>query len=314
MEDDISDALRLQDITYLQVATVALMLHEWLILFDREVEHIWRKDWNISKILFIISRYGLLLDMPITITMQLAPYGAVDHDTCNILYKAGTWFTFFGISVSESILLFRTNAIYSGSKRVAIPLTVIYVAEVATGIAITWIYLGTVRFGSPPNPLIEGCYLVERSVIIFFDFLMLLIFELVVVILTVRKGYRDFHSGTPLLRVIYRDSAAFFLILFVLTLSTILLLALAPPPYSGLVPASIRVAHSIVCCRIILNLRQAASPGGTLVTTVASGLMFVNPPGQQTDQTETMQLEACGSRKDEEDPRGLPQVEVPVEG
>ena len=37
---------------------------------------------------------------------------------------------------------------------------------------------GTWTVGPPPNTLIEGCYLVERSVIIFFNFLMLLIFEL----------------------------------------------------------------------------------------------------------------------------------------
>lgn len=37
---------------------------------SHEVEHIWRKEWNLSKILFIISRYGLLMDMPITIVYE----------------------------------------------------------------------------------------------------------------------------------------------------------------------------------------------------------------------------------------------------
>jgi hypothetical protein len=45
-------------------------VHDWLILIDREVEHIWRKEWSIPKILFIISRYGLLLDMPMTIACE----------------------------------------------------------------------------------------------------------------------------------------------------------------------------------------------------------------------------------------------------
>lgn len=45
-------------------------VYEWFILFDREVKHVWRKDWNISKVLFIISRYGLLLDMPMTFTCE----------------------------------------------------------------------------------------------------------------------------------------------------------------------------------------------------------------------------------------------------
>ena len=79
-------------------------IHEWLTLLDREVKHIWQKEWNVSKILFIISRYGLLLDMPLIITcksdfipmyrwgvgnthwnfysltVHIAPYGTIDDD------------------------------------------------------------------------------------------------------------------------------------------------------------------------------------------------------------------------------------------
>jgi hypothetical protein len=45
-------------------------VYDWLILFDREVEHIWRSDWSVGKILFIVSRYGPFLDMPIVIASE----------------------------------------------------------------------------------------------------------------------------------------------------------------------------------------------------------------------------------------------------
>lgn len=73
-------------------------VHEWLILFEREVEHIWWKEWNTSKILFIISRHGLFVDIPITIACEsgfifihrgndgqdsvvvhVLPFGAIDY-------------------------------------------------------------------------------------------------------------------------------------------------------------------------------------------------------------------------------------------
>jgi len=38
-------------------------VHDWLILFDCEVEHIWQRSWSVGKILFIIARYGPLLDL-----------------------------------------------------------------------------------------------------------------------------------------------------------------------------------------------------------------------------------------------------------
>ena len=73
------------------------------------------------------------------------------------------------------------------------------------------------------------------------------------------------------------------------------------PQYSGLMAASTRVLHSIVCCRILLNLRQAASTRST-TTEVSTGLAFATSPIQQTNPAETVQLEAYGVG-DEEDSR-----------
>jgi len=54
--------------TLLSRSIAAHQVYDWLTLLDREVEHIWRSKWSIPKILFIISRYGVFLDMSIFIT------------------------------------------------------------------------------------------------------------------------------------------------------------------------------------------------------------------------------------------------------
>lgn len=59
-----------------------------------------------------------------------------------------------------------------------------------------------------------------------------------------------------------------------------------------------------MCCRIILNLRQAASPRGSNSAAVTTGLMFVTSPGQQIEQVETIQLEGRDTRSDEGSLRG----------
>ena len=61
-----------------------------------------------------------------------------------------------------------------------------------------------------------------------------------------------------------------------------------------------RVVHSIVCCRILLNLKQAAEWRGDLPDVPASGIVFATAPKQQTNQTETSRFEAAGTRSDEE--------------
>jgi len=65
---------------------------------------------------------------------------------------------------------------------------------------------------------------------------------------------------------------------------------------SGLMVPLSRVVHSIVCCRILLNLRQAASPRGPLTIVRSIGLAFPSAPGQ-----ETIQLEMHNARNGEED-------------
>ena len=61
-----------------------------------------------------------------------------------------------------------------------------------------------------------------------------------------------------------------------------------------------RVVHSIVCCRILLNLKQAAEWRGDMPDVPASGIVFAAGPGQQTNQIEMSRLEASGTRSDEE--------------
>ena len=75
----------------------------------------------------------------------------------------------------------------------------------------------------------------------------------------------------------------------------------AQPQYGGLMAASTRVIHSIVCCRILLNLRRAALPNITL-TDVSTNLAFAaSAIGQQT---ETIRLDTYGTLGDEQNQRG----------
>jgi len=61
-----------------------------------------------------------------------------------------------------------------------------------------------------------------------------------------------------------------------------------------------RVVHGIVCCRILLNLRQAATPRGSSTILKSIGLQFAVAPGQGASLAETIQLETFAVRDDGE--------------
>jgi hypothetical protein len=71
--------------------------------------------------------------------------------------------------------------------------------------------------------------------------------------------------------------------------------------YNELLAASVRVVHGIVCCRILLNIRQAAARGGGS-TEMSHIIAFAAAPGQQTNQAETIQHEAYSMQSEEEGP------------
>jgi len=67
---------RISHLTHLSRAVAGNQVYDWLILLDREVEHIWRQNWSVGKILFIIARYGPLLD--------LSTIAASESDPCTV--------------------------------------------------------------------------------------------------------------------------------------------------------------------------------------------------------------------------------------
>ncbi|KAJ4477748.1 hypothetical protein C8J55DRAFT_515419 [Lentinula edodes] len=46
---------------YANLAGCTLLLYDYLLTLDDEIEFIWRKSWSIGKVLFIISRYYSLI-------------------------------------------------------------------------------------------------------------------------------------------------------------------------------------------------------------------------------------------------------------
>jgi len=66
--------------------------------------------------------------------------------------------------------------------------------------------------------------------------------------------------------------------------------------------ASTRVVHSIVCSRILLNLKRAAGSRNNS-TGVSTGLAFATGPEQQTNQVETFPLDTRSTWGDDEDLR-----------
>jgi hypothetical protein len=61
--------------------TTALYSYEYIVTLDQEINHIWRKKWSLSTLIFAVNRYGaLILELYLVLgpttdyTVSIKPY------------------------------------------------------------------------------------------------------------------------------------------------------------------------------------------------------------------------------------------------
>lgn len=253
-------AQRLQVVRYTQVVSMTVLITEWFLIIGEEVEYVWKAKWTYLKVFYLMSRYSPFLDTPFTLLNYITP--RIKPETCLAYYQISTVSTFVGMSISEYILLARTYALYGRSRKIGLILGIGIVICTMIGIVTISLFLTSLVFGPLPSPEIPGCLLKQGSDIVFVNFVILLIWEFLVVVLTAYRGIKSLRgSRAPLVQTLYRDGIFFFVCLLVLSTANIVVLIVAPLEYLDLLDTLTRCLHSIICCRVLLNLRVAAREG-----------------------------------------------------
>ncbi|KAF9465347.1 hypothetical protein BDZ94DRAFT_393144 [Collybia nuda] len=251
-----------QAIQYLKVASLVVFLHDYFVTFELEVEHIWNSNWSTVKIVFLVARYLTFIDVPLILIYSL--YSGLTPRGCYIVTSIATWSTVIGVGAAEIILLLRTYALWDRSKRILIFLVLLFIGVFTTGGVSTEIFLRSIRYAPLPLPFMRGCFPVAASKLLYVDFVVLLVDETTIMLLTLYVGIRRFrHSRSRLVTVLYRDGVLYFMCLFMITLSYAVVLIASPPEYLDLLNTPHRVLHSILSARIVLQVRSIAKKNRT---------------------------------------------------
>ncbi|EPQ55591.1 hypothetical protein GLOTRDRAFT_128814 [Gloeophyllum trabeum ATCC 11539] len=308
---------------------MSLLVAEWFSVIGDEVELVWPSKRTIMKYLYILSRYGPFIDTPLNVIYYLQLH--ITPQTCLLNYRVSSSSTFIGIVVAENILVARTIALYGHSRRVFIALVTLSVLNCILGSVVMYFFLSSLAFG-PQSPPLPGCNMVRGSSIVFVNFVILVVWELVIVSMTAYKALNHLRaSRTPLIQTLYRDGACLgqglkylrvsltdlpipdpgavtFCCLLVLSIGNIINFTIVPPEYLDLLDTLTRVLHSIVCCRVVLNIRKAARKEViTTARTSLPSLRFWSRKGQNgdmesrgaTDSVPLSDLSSCIDRRAE---------------
>jgi len=271
MNDLVQDLLIQQRISYITVASTALIFHDWILTSHEEFNFVWRRGRSLyGRTLFVGARYAALAQA------ILAWIPAVAKQD-NFM----TWLAIITIICSELIFATRTWAIWERSRPILIFLIGLFIVCVSLGITMTEIFdfkdlvayqftassLHTVT--SPITVIIDGVGQYQISIItvkyawvIPIPYICILVFQSVMVVLTLYRLLR-YRSNVPkelrstLADVLWIDGIMYFVFMFIVGVLNVVFVALSVSeshPHLPLEVAQLQtVLHSVLSTRVTLH-------------------------------------------------------------
>ncbi|TBU27402.1 hypothetical protein BD311DRAFT_665561 [Dichomitus squalens] len=213
-----------------------------------------------SKALYLFNKYSPIVDQALdqvtifqtTTSLQL----------CLSHYKVISSFYFIGTICSEAILLARTIALWGWNKYV---LALLAGGASAIGMVCVYaVYQSNLYVEFPAVNALRLIECVPSNLDAWPALACMVLGDTAIIVLTFVLWYRERRAvpsaaiGT-LFPTIYRDCALAYLFIGTISVANLLVLMLAEPEFSSAMEMPLRVVHSTLVTRVLLNLRGSAS-------------------------------------------------------
>ncbi|KAJ3873820.1 hypothetical protein F5051DRAFT_418276 [Lentinula edodes] len=251
--DTLKEELQLKIVTYVTISFLALLIYDWFISLSREVIRVWQSRWSLVKVLYLYTRYAPFIVMAISAQERVS-------STCNKMTFT-TIFAGFTIGISDLILMLRTYSIYNKSRRV---LAIFGLSWVVISAACVW---AIIRFtasipGSEGTGSSSSCFLSSESKVVLVCYISLLAGEWVVTLLTIWKTFDLYHKSgfhiSQVVSMVYCEGLFYYFMILPFTIADVAVLLSATAGFLALLDAPLTVMHSILCCRLVLHVRDVS--------------------------------------------------------
>ncbi|KLO07524.1 hypothetical protein SCHPADRAFT_644826 [Schizopora paradoxa] len=279
---------------YVNVATFALLIYDYVATLPDEINYVWPSKWNAGKVLYLVQRYMVFIDPMLFIIYIMSP--ELSFPACKNLFSAFAGLAVCGNVITEIILSMRTYAIWGQSRLVLGMLVIFNFALFVSRVATTRRYLDNLQPMPYPIKAVVACSPTrfESQMPVWITYAIVIVFELTIVTLTIYKALATLECrlrpnssprqvrSSDFTTTLYYDAISFFVILFLLSVANEVITA--DPKYFNLVSLlteTQRVIHAILSGKIILHLRKAArhspSQASFFSLEMANSLVFDAP-------------------------------------
>ncbi|EJD48314.1 hypothetical protein AURDEDRAFT_183623 [Auricularia subglabra TFB-10046 SS5] len=257
------------------VATYAMLVWDWLICLDMEVERIWMRQRNSFTGLWVLLRYlPILMFLNATYTMFQTTW---EPEVCNKFAVAPTAFIISLMIIAHIIFLLRTYALYQRSKlilRVFVPAIVIEAGVLIWTAFDERITVLPKGFGCIPGS--------PRRVQGVVTWTAPFVYDCMVFGFTLYKSleYMKEHNDMPIVQVILRDGLVYFGVMSLSYSLNIFMFIFAPIGLQDMNAGFSAAITVLSTCRLILNLRAVTGRGTSQVQSMRSRMSFLSKPSE----------------------------------
>ncbi|KAF7326099.1 hypothetical protein MKEN_00461300 [Mycena kentingensis (nom. inval.)] len=241
--------------------TTSILIWDWLSCLPQEYKHIWKhRSWSPIKFLYCMVRYYTLAVLIVTDVWFFASWSEA---ACSRYVRILPGIAVLIDLSIEAVLAIRIYALYACDRRMAVALGVMLAAFLGVMIAVP-----ILAFTYTPLPIWPGACIVTgqpsiagpKFIIAFYAAPMTC--DVIMTALTLFRAIDQNKRGgsSSLMRRMVRDGLFYFFAITSLNLLNVIFFVQSDELIQAInAPMSIQIS-SVLCCRLILNLRAENEP------------------------------------------------------
>ncbi|KAG1816071.1 uncharacterized protein BJ212DRAFT_209652 [Suillus subaureus] len=229
MTSPLEIALRLQTVKYFKMVGLAVLVFDYCIKLEAEINLTWGRKWNSIRIIFAVARYMPFVNVPVDLIYSLGP---TSPQLCLSLYQVSSWLNIIGTIAAESLLFVRTYTLWGRSRVLLVALLLLALGCIAGCGVVGASALSLFKYEDPPLGT-SGCYQTQRIAIYAVNYALLALFETVILSLNVFQAWHHRRrQGSRLIAHLYWDGIIYVLYILAMTMANIVVIGLLPSEYS----------------------------------------------------------------------------------
>ncbi|KAG2358454.1 hypothetical protein BDR07DRAFT_1489433 [Suillus spraguei] len=245
----------IQTAKYCNVAGLGVLIFDYFLTLEPEVRWTWNRRWNITRVIFVISRYMAFVAAGMTSYAAIATRA---NENCSNFSRASNAIHIISIVAAEGLLIIRTYVFWKQNKKLLAVLLVSAAICIACAVSITQVVSDLLATPVDPSaPPTSNCtFQAGRTSAIQYGFLV--VYELLLLSLMVFKRNRDYRdSNSRLVKAVFQGGMQYITAMVFVSLANILIMSVVPASYNMLMNLPQLVLHSMLASRVLFSLRES---------------------------------------------------------